>query len=304
MTVAAQARSRSAQDEPVSPLRDLYLRLNHALWNRLPTGVRDLRAVRLYGAFLHQLVCRTAQRRQYFGTFFIRNRPALEQIRRLIAGRAHGSGVRIAVLGCSIGAEVYSILWTVRAARPDLQVRLCAADISAQILNLAASAVYTPASSGLVGSSIFERLTEDERGEMFDWEGDTATVKPWIRAGISWHAGDAADPALVHALGPQDIVVASNFLCHMEPAAAERCLRNIVRLLEPGGHLFVAGVDLEIRTRVARELRWQPIPDLIREIHDGDPSVRRDWPWAWWGLEPLDDRRSDWELRYAVAYRV
>jgi len=288
----------------VSSFLDYYLRLNHALWNRLPAAVRDRRPMRLYGAYLHRLVCRRAKRQQYFGTFFLRNRPALEQIRRLIAACPHGSNLRIAVLGCSIGAEVYSVLWTVRCARPDLQVRLWAADISAEILEVAAKATYTPASSGLVGSSIFERLSENERRDIFDWEGETATVKPWIRAGISWHAGDAGDPALIHALGPQDIVLASNFLCHMQPAAAERCLRNIAWLLEPAGYLFVAGVDLEVRARVAGELRWQPIRDLIREIHDGDPSVRRDWPWAWWGLEPLDDRRPDWQLRYAVAYRV
>jgi len=281
----------------------VYLRLNRALWNRLSTGIRDLRPVRLYGAFLHGLVCRRAKRQQYFGTFFLRNRPALEQIGRLIAHRQRGSCLRIAVLGCSIGAEVYSVLWAVRSGRPDLRVHLCAADISAEILNIAANGVYTHASSGLVGSSIFERLSESERREMFDWEGETATVKPWIREGISWHVADAGDPALVHELGSQEIVLASNFLCHMEPVASERCLRNIARLVEPGGYLLVSGIDLEVRATVARELGWQPIPDLIREIHDGDPSVRRDWPWAWWGLEPLDDRRSDWQLRYAVTYR-
>jgi chemotaxis methyl-accepting protein methylase len=287
-----------------SSLIDFYLRLNQSLWNRLPAAVRDRRPVRRYGAYLHRLVCRRAERRQYFGTFFLRNRPALEQIRRLLASRPHGSTLRIAVLGCSIGAEVYSVLWTVRSARPDLEVRLWAADISAEILEVAAQAVYTPASSGLVGCSIFERLSETERRDIFDWEGETATVKPWIRAGIRWHAGDAGDPALAQDLGPQDIVFASNFLCHMPPAAAERCLRNIARLLEPGGYLFVAGVDVDLRARVAGELGWQPLRDLIREIHDGDPSVCNDWPWDWWGLEPLDDRRPDWQLRYAVAYRV
>lgn len=289
---------------PSSPLLDFYLRVNQAVWRRLPAAVRDLRFMRRYGAYLHGMVCHRAKRRQYFGTFFLRNRPVLEQIRRLLAGWPQGSSLRIAVLGCSIGAEVYSVLWTVRSARPDLDVRLSAADISPEILDVAAKATYTPASSGLVGIPIFERLTATERREMFDWEGETATVKPWIRAGISFHEGDAADPAFADALGHQDIVFASNFLCHMPPAAAERCLRNITRLLEPGGYLFVAGVDLEVRARVAGDLGWQPIQELIREIHDGDPSVRHDWPWDWWGLEPLDDRRPDWQLRYAIAYRV
>jgi len=137
-----------------SPI-DLYLRLNHAMWNRLPGVVRDSRLVRWYGTVLHRLVCRHASRQQYFGTFFLRNRPVLEQIRRLIASRAGGSSLRITVLGCSIGAEIYSLLWTIRSARPDLKVHLCAVDNSAEVLEVAAKAVYTSEASALVGASIF-----------------------------------------------------------------------------------------------------------------------------------------------------
>jgi chemotaxis methyl-accepting protein methylase len=287
----------------LSPV-SLFLRVNQALWKRLPPALRDMRFARAYGAFLHGLVSRRAQRRQYFGTFFMRNRPKLEQIRRLIAHREQGGVLRVAILGCSIGAEVYSVLWAIRSARPDLDVRVQAADISREVLHVAERAVYTGASSGLVGSSIFERLTPEESEAIFAWEWEAATVKPWLRAGIIWHEADVSRPELLASLGPQDIVIASNFLCHMPPSLAEACLRNFVGLLGPGGHLFVSGVDLEVRSRVAHELGWDPVPDLIREIHDGDPSVRGDWPWEWWGLEPLDDRRRDWQLRYAVAYRL
>jgi 2-polyprenyl-3-methyl-5-hydroxy-6-metoxy-1,4-benzoquinol methylase len=79
--------------------------------------------------------------------------------------------------------------------------------------------------------------------------------------------------------------VANRFLCHMEPAAAERCLRNIARLVKPGGYLFVSGVDLDVRTRVARGMGWKPVMDLIREIHEGDPSSRDGWPVDYTGLE-------------------
>ena len=282
----------------------LYLRVNQAIWKRLPPAVRDTRLVRAYGGFLYGLVCRRAHRRQYFGTYFLRNRPQLEQIRRLVAQCERGAKLRIAVLGCSIGAEVYSMLWAIRSSRPDLDVSVQGADISREVLQVAERAVYTSESSGLVGSSIFERLTPEESSAIFDWQGETATVKAWLRAGVSWHQADVSKSEVIETLGPQDIVVASNFLCHMPPALAEACLRNFVRLLRPGGYLFVLGVDLEVRSKVARELGWQPVPDLIREIHDGDPSVREDWPWEWWGLEPLNDRRPDWQLRYAAAYRI
>jgi SAM-dependent methyltransferase len=225
-------------------------------------------------------------------------------MRRLVRQRDHGSTLRIAVLGCSIGAEVYSILWTIRSARPDLKVLLGAVDISEEILNFAEKGTYTPDSSQLVGASIFERLTEAEMADMFEWEGDQATVKSWLREGITWHLRDAADPELMNILGPQDMVVASNFLCHMPRADAEKCLRNVARLVSPGGYLFVSGVDLDVRTKVALDLDWQPVPELIKEIHNGDPSVRADWPWQWWGLEPLNRTRQDWQARYAAAFLI
>jgi SAM-dependent methyltransferase len=281
-----------------------YLRLNKEIWRFIPSRVRDLYPVRSYGAWLHTLVCLRARRQQYFGTFFLRNRPALELMRRISQEKALGSTLRIAVMACSIGAEVYSILWTIRSARPDLKIVLCAVDISKEILNFAEKGVYGSDVSELVGSSIFERLTGDERREIFDWDGDQAKVKSWLREGITWRLGDAADPELIRDLGYQDIVVASNFLCHMAPADAERCLRNIGNLVNRQGHIFVSGIDLAVRTKVTLNLGWEPVEELIEEIHDGDRSVRADWPWEWWGLEPFSRRRPDWKARYAAAFRI
>jgi SAM-dependent methyltransferase len=297
------AKAASLQVLGKSPT-DFYLRLNKRIWQLLPSRVRNLYPVRCYGAWLHTLVCLRASRQQYFGTFFLRNRPALELMRRLAQQKVRGSTLRIAVLACSIGAEVYSILWTIRSARPDLKVVLCAVDISKEILNVAEKGIYGTNISELVGASIFERLTADEKREIFDWEGDQAKVKAWLREGIAWRLGDAADPELIRGLGPQDMVVASNFLCHMAPADAEKCLRNIGQLVSLRGYIFVSGIDLDVRTKVALDLGWEPVEELIEEIHDGDRSVRADWPWQWWGLEPLNRSRHDWKARYAAAFRI
>jgi hypothetical protein len=281
-----------------------FLRLNKRIWELLPPHVLDSYFVRNYGTWLHTLVCLHADRRQYFGTFFLRNRPALELMRRLAEQRAQGSTLRIAVLACSIGAEVYSILWTIRSARPDLHVIVHAVDISKEILDVAESGIYSANTSDLIGSSIFERLTAEERREIFDWEGGRAKVKSWLREGIAWRLGDAADAGLVSDLGPQDMVVASNFLCHMARADAEKCLRNVGNLVASRGYLFVSGVDLDVRAKVALDLGWEPMADLLEEIHDGDRSVRTDWPWRWWGLEPLNRNGLDWKARYAAAFRI
>jgi chemotaxis methyl-accepting protein methylase len=254
----------------------------------------------------------------------------MELMGRLVGQKARGARVAISVLACSKGAEVYSILWSIRKSRPDLKVTLQAVDISQEIIDFAKEGTYSlkgPASLkdldqlGITeekkliwatcrdqgsdqSASIFERLDESEMDAMFDREGDQAKVKSWLREGITWRVGDASAPKLIRALGSQDVVVANRFLCHMEPAAAERCLRNIARLVKPGGYIFVSGVDLDVRTKVAKEMNWQPVSELMREIHEGDFSLATGWPLGWWGVEPFCEDHPDRRIRYASVFRV
>lgn len=283
-----------------------YIRVNRKLWGHLPRRFAALRAVRSYGNFVHAVARRRGDRAQAQNTHFLRNRPQLELIRRVLEAKNRGETLRVAVLGCSTGPEAYSVAWRIRSARPDLRLDLTAADISPHAVSMAQRGVYSAArsSADAGGSDLFIRMTAEEKDEFFDWDGETATVKPWIRDGITWRVGDAGEPEIVEALGPQDIVVANNFLCHMVPSEAERCLRNIGRLINPNGYLFVSGVDLAVRTKVARELGWEPVQELLEEIHEGDHILRDFWPWHYTGLEPLDKQRSDWRIRYAAVFQV
>jgi SAM-dependent methyltransferase len=149
-----------------------------------------------------------------------------------------------------------------------------------------------------------ERLSQSEMSALFDNEKDQVRIKQWIAQGIRWHVGDAADESMSERFEPADIVVASNFLCHMAPADAQNCLRNLVHFVKPGGHIFVSGVDLDIRTAVATDLGWAPVPALVEEIHNGDPCMLNDWPWKYWGLEPFDLRKPNWHMRYAAFFRI
>ena len=250
-------------------------------------------------------------------------------MRRLVDQKARGARLDISVLACSKGAEVYSFLWTIRSARPDLRVTLHAVDISQEIIDFAKEGIYSlkkletlnPLDLGVTEDkrliwntcrdqgpfqnvSIFERMNECEVKAMFDREGDCAKVKPWLKEGVTWQVGDASAAELVNALSPQDMVVANRFLCHMEPSVAERCLRNIAGLVKPGGYIFVSGVDLDVRTRVAQEMNWKPVTDLIKEIHEGDCSLTNGWPLEWWGLEPFCEDRPDCGIRYASVFQI
>jgi chemotaxis methyl-accepting protein methylase len=280
-----------------------YLRVNEWIWRRLPRSMTALRPVDSYGRFLHSLASLHARREMYLGTFFFRNRPELELIRRLSEPIAARRPVKIAVLGCSNGAEVYSIRWALRSILPG-RVAIHAVDVSAAALECARRGTYSTGVSELVHEPICAFMTPGEIAGMFDREGERLEIKASLREGIEWHAGDAADARMRDALGPQDIAIANRFLCHMAPPDAERCLRSLVRLVAPGGHLFVSGVDLDVRTKVARDLGWMPARELLEDVHDGDRSLRHDWPCKYWGLEPLDKRRPDWAIRYASAFQI
>ncbi len=287
-----------------SPVR-AYLRLNQRLWDSLPSSISALAPMHLYGNFLHRLARMQGGRAQAFSTCFLRNRPELELIRRLLEGKKKGDALRVAVLGCSAGAEAYSVAWRIRSARPDLKVILHAVDISKQAVEVAKRGVYSLGVSQLTSTQICEGMSTAEMEELFDRDGDVVTVRSWIKEGISWHVGDVGNPEVVNALGPCEMVVANNFLCHMDASEAERCLRNIARLVSPHGYLFVSGIDLDVRTKVACDLGWRPVQELLEEIHEGDPYLRKYWPSQYAGLEPLDrKRRRDWRVRYAAVFQL
>jgi chemotaxis methyl-accepting protein methylase len=303
-----------------------YLRLNSWIWRRLPASLTSSRFTLAYGSHLHRLVQLQTSRAQSTGTYFFRNRPELELLVRLLDQLPLGSTVDMAVLGCSKGAEAYSMSYVVRTGRQDLKLRLAALDIDKDTLEFAKTGVYSlrtgdetsdsPSSNpgGDIAaktsrgqppaSSVFERLSSVEIDALFEREGERVRVRPQFRNGIDWRLGDAGAPSLVASLGPQDVVVANRFLCHMNPEAAEACLRNLSRLVRSGGYLFISGVDLSVRTKVALERGWLPVTDLIEEIHEGDPSLRRDWPLQYWGLEPFDRGRDDWNVRYASVFQL
>jgi SAM-dependent methyltransferase len=295
----AVARSKIFGKSPLG----FYLRINGALWPRLPPFLSASRPANAYFRLMHRLAHLIPDRRMSFGTFFLRNRPQLRLICRLAEDRARAGVVRVAVLGCSLGAEVYSIRWSIASTYPDLRVDMHALDISEQILEVAKHGVYR-ADTQMVETPIFERLTEDERGSIFDTNSNEFKVKPWLMEGIRWRVADVSDPRVVDALGLQDVVVANDFLCHMQPAEAEACLRTVARLVDAGGYLVVSGVDLDVRTKVAIDLGWKPVRDSLEAIHDGDPVLRWGWPWGYWGLEPLDKARPDWQVRYSSVFQL
>jgi len=282
----------------------VYLRLNRKVWGRLSTSIIALGPVHRYGNFLQRLTRAQGGRAQAFSTYFLRNRPELELIRRLAERSAQGETLKVAVLGCSTGAEAYSIAWTIGTVRPDMKLVMEAMDISKPVVEFAERGVYSLATSELTNTVIFERMTPSEMDGLFERSGETVKVKSWVKESIRWSVGDVGEPEILDSLGEQDIVVANNFLCHMGPEEAERCLRNIARVVKPNGYLLVSGIDLDVRAKIARELGWRPVEELYEALHNGDQSMLDLWPFHYAGIEPLNRSRRDWRIRYASAFQL
>jgi SAM-dependent methyltransferase len=275
----------------------LFLKANALVWFRLPKAIVDAPPVQHYGVFLQRLVRSGSAREQNPRTYFLRNRPELELICKLASAHPQNGTLRIAVLACSMGAEAYTILAGIKQARPDLSVRIQALDIAPEPIAIAKEGLWDPEAFQL------ERLTSSEIEQFFDREGRKLRVKQWLRKGVEFQTADATQPSVLAKLGPQDLVLANRFLCHMQPGTAETALRNIATLVAPHGYLVCSGVDVDVRTKVMRSLGWTPITEGIEELHDGDHTLRDGFPWEYWALEPLDKSQPDWQLRYATIFQ-
>lgn len=231
-------------------------------------------------------------------TRFFRNRPQLEVLRELVRGWAPVSLLKIAVFGCSTGAELYSVVWMACNCRPDLQVLAYGLDLSETAIEKARKGVYS-----LDGHETERPVPEGVEG-LFIRHEEYVEVTEALRKCVTWFVGDACDPRVLERMGQCDIVLADNFLVHMEDDCAATCLKNILKTVAPGGVLSVWGINLDVRQEVVREMGLIPISNKVEEIYRADDRALEVWPWKYWGAEPLDKTRPDWMVRYSSIFRV
>lgn len=278
-------------------LHSCLIRGLELLWSVLVKAGASEKVRSFVGHPIHWLVRKYQDRYVSEYTRFFRNQPQLDVLLQLSREKIKGSEVRLAVLGCSNGAELYSAIWTIRSTRPDLNVRSVGLDISASAIDTACKALYARDGDEM------RDVTDEIREAMFEIENGMLKVKGCVRQGATLMVEDAGNPQLPARLGPQDYVIASNFLIHLPNQLAETCLLNIARLVTPGGYVFVWGVDLDIKTRIMKALKMEPVMQNLEDIHMADKRAREVWPLKWWGLEPLDKNRPDWKVRYCTVFR-
>jgi len=250
------------------------------------------------GALIHRVLRAIRPREQSNVTWFLRNPILLSEIYEAINQFKQGETVRLCAVGCSTGAEIYSVLYSARKARPDLNIETVAIDISEWAIGRASAGRYKRSDPEM------EDVSEESMRELFEMDGGALKIKPWISQGIRWILGDARSPRLRELIEQQDIVIANNFMIHMRTAEATGCFQNVAGLVRPGGLLVCWGMDVDVRERVALQLHLQPLSGRVEEMHNSAWRALSGWPWQYWGLEPLDKRRAHWDFRYAPLFRV
>jgi len=222
--------------------------------------------------------------------------PVMDYLGVAKADATSPDSLRIAVVGCSIGAEVYTIASTIKKNFPQLDWQIEASDIEAAVLEKARAGRY---SKDEVYSH--DLIHEEFIQETFEAENGNYTIRESIAKAVTFKVADIFSLDLARTIPPADVVFAQNFLFHMHPAQAHEAFDCIARLLKPKSALFIDGIDLPVKVRAAKRNGLVPLDYKIKEIHNENLRLGG-WPWNYWGLEPISQKRHDWRWRYATIF--
>jgi len=209
-----------------------------------------------------------------------------------------GHDLKIAVLGCSNGAEAYSIASVLMEHHPDLRFSVHGYDIIKEMVDKAGSASFTEEevlNNKMIRTSFIKHT--------FDIEKDQYKIQPKIASRVYFDLGDALNHNLKDINGLSDIVFAQNFLFHLKPKVCESAFNNICRLLKHRAVLFIDGMDLDMRQKLTRRNGLVPLEYEIEKIHNEARVGRTDaWPFVYWGIEPFLTVRRGWKRRYSTIF--
>jgi chemotaxis methyl-accepting protein methylase len=273
-----------------------------AILRRLP-GMERFVASDLWRSYRHRIALRKGPRKNSNFTGFLRLPTQYEALAGpvldFLLQEPAPKKLRILSVGCSIGAEAYTVASVLCRLRPSLDFVIEGFDIDENVIRTARSGVFDGA------TEVFnnKRITPEFVAATFDVEGASYRVKESIKRHLDFRVADVLDAAALEPFGPADLIFAQNFLFHLEPRLAAAAFHNICALLAERAVLYVDGTDIPIRERVTRERGLAPFEYKIEEIHNEARWARAvGWPYHYWGLEPFSRSRRDWQRRYATIF--
>jgi chemotaxis protein methyltransferase CheR len=177
-------------------------------------------------------------------TFFFRNRPQLDAIRKIVLPtiidaksrlKIGQTPLRIWSAGCSTGEEPFTLsMMLLDETQETLQGR--GAEIIATDLN-ERSIAY--AKAGCYADHSTRNLDPHFRNKYFNISGDKLQVKPEVQANVSFSRLNLLDDARMLFAKRMDLILCSNVLIYFDAASKKRVIQHFYRNLLPHGYLLL-----------------------------------------------------------------
>lgn len=167
-------------------------------------------------------------------TEFFRDAVVFDTIRGdvISALRERPGPLRIWSLGCSTGAELYSI--AIMLAQADLlhRAHLLGTDCRTDAV--------TSARAGVFSNEMIQDLDDTMRARYFERTRSGCRIVETLRRHTEWRVADATCEV---AERPWDLVLCRNVVIYLQRAVAETMFRRIAERLVPGGFLVVGKAE-------------------------------------------------------------
>ena len=185
---------------------------------------------------------------------FFRDREVFDTLRDQIVPRlaARGEPVRVLSVGCSNGAELYSVGVLLDEAGALARSQLVGIDCRARAIDSAIRAIYP--------TDVAEAVPEAWRARAFRPVAGGVQVADHLRERAAFEVRDAT--AGVPA-GPWHLVLCRNLIIYLRAAATQHLLDAIVDRLAPGGTLVLGKAE-----RPAASMRLSAIGRCVYRRHD------------------------------------
>lgn len=180
----------------------------------------------------------------------------------LLASRQVHGPIGILSLGCSSGEEPYSVAMTVQerwGRQAASLVRITGADLDSTRIAHARAGVYH--------KHALRELSAQRRQQWFlAQDAHHYCLQPRIRQAVEFHVANVLDARLPLTLGRQHLVFYRNISIYFDIPTRMKVLRNIKRLLPPGGYLIVGTTevlanDLGVFTQAEQRGVWYFVND-------------------------------------------
>jgi chemotaxis protein methyltransferase CheR len=156
---------------------------------------------------------------------------------RLRSARSTGTSVQIASVGCASGEEPYSLAIVAREAATDPNsVSILGVDINTALLEKAARGRYS--------AWVLRDTPQDVQRRWFRPEGREFLLDETVRASVRFEARNLADEQSgFWQPASQDVVFCRNVLMYFSASAAQGVVSRLMRMLRPGGYLFLGHAE-------------------------------------------------------------